>query len=106
MPMMALLFVTVKMHNRIICLLCIFILIYVKSSMGLSGEQEDCPNRNDFRCKNGDCIDFKKECNGVADCTDESDELDCCKFLRREKNTRGFSWNSKVIVCPIVFSSK
>ncbi|XP_051970443.1 MAM and LDL-receptor class A domain-containing protein 1-like isoform X1 [Xyrauchen texanus] len=36
-----------------------------------------CPAVTDFVCKNGDCIEYHLECDGKADCADESDELDC-----------------------------
>ncbi|KAK7176201.1 hypothetical protein R3I93_000462 [Phoxinus phoxinus] len=36
-----------------------------------------CPTVTDFVCNNGDCIEYHLECDGKADCSDESDELDC-----------------------------
>lgn len=34
-----------------------------------------------FQCNNGLCIDSADQCNGVKDCLDESDEIQCdtCK---------------------------
>uniref|UniRef100_A0A672JY28 MAM and LDL-receptor class A domain-containing protein 1-like n=1 Tax=Sinocyclocheilus grahami TaxID=75366 RepID=A0A672JY28_SINGR len=36
-----------------------------------------CPAVTDFVCNNGDCIEYHLECDGKADCSDESDEMDC-----------------------------
>ncbi|XP_039549254.1 MAM and LDL-receptor class A domain-containing protein 1 isoform X2 [Pimephales promelas] len=36
-----------------------------------------CPTVTDFVCNNGNCIEYHLECDGKADCSDESDELDC-----------------------------
>ncbi|XP_050969614.1 MAM and LDL-receptor class A domain-containing protein 1 [Labeo rohita] len=36
-----------------------------------------CPAVTDFVCNNGDCIEYHLECDGKADCSDESDEIDC-----------------------------
>lgn len=36
-----------------------------------------CPAETDFVCNNGDCIEYHLECDGKADCSDESDEIDC-----------------------------
>ena len=32
---------------------------------------------DEFSCKNGECIDITKFCDGKNDCTDESDEFNC-----------------------------
>ncbi|XP_057191697.1 MAM and LDL-receptor class A domain-containing protein 1 [Triplophysa rosa] len=39
-----------------------------------------CPAVTDFVCSNGDCIEYHLECDGKADCSDESDEMDCSNF--------------------------
>ncbi|XP_055063524.2 MAM and LDL-receptor class A domain-containing protein 1 isoform X1 [Misgurnus anguillicaudatus] len=36
-----------------------------------------CPAITDFVCNNGDCIEYHLVCDGKADCSDESDEMDC-----------------------------
>ena len=33
-----------------------------------------------FRCANGQCIGKHKKCDHNLDCSDKSDELDCCKY--------------------------
>lgn len=40
-----------------------------------------CPAVTDFVCDNGDCIEYHLECDGKADCSDESDEMDCSKYI-------------------------
>lgn len=73
-------FLPVTMRNRIYCLLCIFILLFVQNCIGEFGEPDDCANRNEFHCKSGECIVSDKECNGEKDCADGSDEIDCGTF--------------------------
>ena len=34
-----------------------------------------------FQCSNKKCIESSRACNGVDDCGDSSDELDCGKIL-------------------------
>ena len=35
---------------------------------------------DEFTCKNNECVDRVKMCNGIADCSDSSDESDCSKL--------------------------
>ena len=32
---------------------------------------------NQLKCNNGRCIDLKYKCNGITECGDGSDEIDC-----------------------------
>ena len=36
---------------------------------------------NQIKCRNGDCISRDSVCNGVAECSDKSDETSCGEFL-------------------------
>ena len=47
--------------------------------------KDDCKNR--FQCKNYECIDKAKVCDGIIDCSDSSDELNLQCFTRNEENT-------------------
>ena len=35
---------------------------------------------NEFKCRNGSCIDISKKCNMVSDCPDGDDESSCGMF--------------------------
>ena len=56
---------------------------------------------SEFRCDNGQCIDFRRKCDGRPDCSDSSDEYNCgkmtfylllsiklCDILHTDKNMR------------------
>jgi hypothetical protein len=36
----------------------------------------------EFACKSGECIDEDKECDGIVDCTDASDETNACHRIK------------------------
>jgi hypothetical protein len=38
-------------------------------------------NINEFRCKNGHCIQQGSQCNAVRDCFDNSDEINCGLYM-------------------------
>lgn len=42
-----------------------------------SSDEEDCPECIEFKCANGVCIGSDNLCNGVNNCGDNSDELNC-----------------------------
>ena len=42
----------------------------------------------EFTCGNGDCIVMEERCDQVADCTDESDEVDCSVLVTKENYNR------------------
>jgi len=35
---------------------------------------------NEFRCHDGSCVNIHYHCDGINDCKDQSDELDCGKY--------------------------
>ena len=35
---------------------------------------------NEFTCFNGECIDMSYVCDGINDCGDNSDEVNCSKY--------------------------
>lgn len=47
-----------------------------KDGMCCKGERTPCWGV-EFQCNNSQCVNFAKRCNGVPDCTDGSDELNC-----------------------------
>lgn len=65
------------MGRHITFFVIVFVLLNIKYSNASFNDPEPCLNRSDFQCKNGQCIDLTKECNGAIDCADKSDELDC-----------------------------
>lgn len=58
--------------------------------------QTDC-SQNKFLCDNGKCIDERFICNGVSECLDGSDEINCGLCLHERKGTfyTGFHSHSR-----------
>ncbi|XP_051767056.1 low-density lipoprotein receptor-related protein 2 isoform X3 [Ctenopharyngodon idella] len=54
--------------RRLICCTAVFAL--------LSGVDGDC-SRNQWQCDDGVCVPHRWRCDGVSDCQDGSDEMDC-----------------------------
>ncbi len=40
-----------------------------------------CGDHGGFTCKNGFCIDVEGVCDGNFDCPDQSDEVNCGKYI-------------------------
>ena len=36
-----------------------------------------CNPESEFTCNSGRCIDKSRQCDGIADCSDSTDEVDC-----------------------------
>ena len=65
------------------------------TSLGICGLQNganhiltlsDC-HPNKFTCDSGHCIELEKKCDGIVDCEDSSDELNCEFLLVKEDYT-------------------
>ena len=65
------------------------------TSLGICGLQNganhiltlsDC-HPNKFTCDSGHCIELEKKCDGIVDCEDDSDELNCEFLLVKEDYT-------------------
>ena len=41
-----------------------------------------CDNHGGFTCWNGFCIDVEGVCDGVLDCLDQSDEIECGESMQ------------------------
>lgn len=56
---------------------------------------------NQFKCRSGECILGNSQCDGVNDCSDNSDELGCSKSLFR-KDAYGVLTHTRVYTCTNV----
>lgn len=39
--------------------------------------QSECKDMESFMCSSGECLEILKVCDGVADCPNKDDEIDC-----------------------------
>lgn len=46
----------------------------------VSTEEKLCPP-HEFHCPENKCISSSKRCDGIKDCTEGADELNCGKFI-------------------------
>ena len=42
-------------------------------------DTQQCEESNMFQCQDGTCLSKEKVCDGIFDCKDEEDELECEK---------------------------
>lgn len=65
-------------------------LIYVVHVVFVVGQESGCDSILSWQCKNGECIGIGERCNGIADCTDRSDETvrECISFQCGEDKFR------------------
>ena len=62
---------------------------------------------DEFTCKNGECIDITKFCDGKNDCTDESDEFNCSSpkddYIGKKNALKKYDkFAFKITTCSIV----
>ena len=60
--------------TKLFCLCSKYCILY---NLGL----QSCPYDGDFRCSNGGCVRSYDVCNGMCDCWDCTDELNCSECM-------------------------
>ncbi|XP_053595057.1 basement membrane-specific heparan sulfate proteoglycan core protein isoform X11 [Microplitis demolitor] len=55
---------------------------------------QECSDPTSLRCRDGSCVPLNYRCDGVPQCPDQSDELDCPSFELLENATRILSTNN------------
>ncbi len=67
-------------------------------------EKYQC-DRNQFRCRDGNCIDIRYHCNQKYDCPDFSDEYDCTGISFRFMIYFTFFFPLFIIIYPILIEN-
>ncbi|XP_055325237.1 modular serine protease-like isoform X1 [Sitodiplosis mosellana] len=66
------------------------VVLLVYAGYIVKGQESGCDAILSWQCKNGECIGIGERCNGIADCTDGSDETvrECISFQCSESKFR------------------
>uniref|UniRef100_A0A3P8RX50 Uncharacterized protein n=1 Tax=Amphiprion percula TaxID=161767 RepID=A0A3P8RX50_AMPPE len=88
--------------THLVCQSSSFVLMYFSLSVRLSGKFQ-CPPTRAFRCQNDRvCLQVSKRCDGVSNCGDNSDELNC----RKLRNCCSIIWFVKSSIFSTLIKDK